>query len=501
MLKQNSLQKIIVIAIALTALNALASMFYYRFDMTADGRYSLSESGKTILKNLKKTATITLYFSEDLTPELENYKREVTDILEEMHQVAGTHLIIKNKNPNQSEEAEKEAQQVGIQAQLLTVQERDKDKQQRVYLGAEISYDGKPDVLPVIPPGSNAEYLFATSLKKLSATQKPVIGFLSGQKEATLEEMPDIERELSSLYDVKPIMLNDSIFPSGITPKMFKAIAIVDPKDSFSNAALTMLKYYVDAGGNLLLASAMAEIDQQTGTGKLKETNLNDFLKIKGISIEPKFVVDAQCGQASVPKTVGDFQFEQTIQFPYFPLLSNFPDNPITKGLHSLILPFASSVKVVGGQTPITAVLCATSSHANLIDPKLKIEIEKQWTEKDFPLQNIPLAISAESKSSKMIVIGCGTFANSSKEQPIQPDNLNLFVNSMDWLAGDMGLVSLRNKSFTFRPIENVSEGEKSFLKWLNALLPIVLIIVYGFIRNSMNKGKRRRWMEEGPLT
>ena len=80
----------------------------------------------------------------------------------------------------------------------------------------------------------------------------------------------------------------------------------------------------------------------------------------------------------------------------------------------------------------------------------------------------------------------------------MQPDNVNLMVNSVDWLSDETGLIDLRTKAITARPLKDVDEGRALFLKWLNFLLPIVLIILYGIYRNQRNRSLRVKRMEEG---
>jgi len=71
-------------------------------------------------------------------------------------------------------------------------------------------------------------------------------------------------------------------------------------------------------------------------------------------------------------------------------------------------------------------------------------------------------------------------------------------VNAIDWLSDDTGLIELRTKGITQRPLDQVEDGKKALLKWLNFLLPIILIVVYGIIRMQYNRNLRIKRMEEG---
>jgi flagellar biogenesis protein FliO len=48
----------------------------------------------------------------------------------------------------------------------------------------------------------------------------------------------------------------------------------------------------------------------------------------------------------------------------------------------------------------------------------------------------------------------------------------------------------------TSRPIRELQDGTKALLKWLNFLLPIILVIIYGLIRMQISRNKRIKRME-----
>ena len=100
--------------------------------------------------------------------------------------------------------------------------------------------------------------------------------------------------------------------------------------------------------------------------------------------------------------------------------------------------------------------------------------------------------------SSKIVLVSDGDFAigNPKSGNQLPRDNVSLLVNSIDWLSDDTGLIELRTKGVTSRPIKEMEHGTKVFLKWFNFLAPIILIIIYGLIRMQMNNNKRIKRME-----
>jgi ABC-type uncharacterized transport system involved in gliding motility auxiliary subunit len=80
----------------------------------------------------------------------------------------------------------------------------------------------------------------------------------------------------------------------------------------------------------------------------------------------------------------------------------------------------------------------------------------------------------------------------------VNPDNLNLLINSLDWLSDDTGLVELRTQGATARPIDDLEDKKRTFLKYLNFLLPVLLALAYGIFRFQRARIIRLKRMEEG---
>jgi ABC-type uncharacterized transport system involved in gliding motility auxiliary subunit len=96
--------------------------------------------------------------------------------------------------------------------------------------------------------------------------------------------------------------------------------------------------------------------------------------------------------------------------------------------------------------------------------------------------------------------VGDGDFpVNGARQQPrrLQPDNVNLIANAMDWLSDDTGLIELRTKGAVSRPIRQLDDTTKSILKYSNFLFPIVLAIAYGLVRAQRNRMTRMKRMNE----
>jgi ABC-type uncharacterized transport system involved in gliding motility auxiliary subunit len=262
-----------------------------------------------------------------------------------------------------------------------------------------------------------------------------------------------------------------------------------------------MLDEYLAQGGNLVVAINRVNGDLQQSMGVEVSTGLESWLASKNIQVEKNFIIDANCGQVNVRQQQGVFSFTSQVAFPYLPIFTNFADHPVTSGLETVIMQFASSLSYTGDSTLNFTPLVYTSEKSGTQSVPLYFNVQKEWNDNDFPMQNVVAAGILEGKiegqnEAKLVVIGDGDFAingQGQQAQQLSPDNVNLLVNTIDWLSDDTGLIELRTRGITSRMLDQIEDGQKNFLKWLNVILPILLILIYGIIRSQRNRLVREK--------
>jgi ABC-type uncharacterized transport system involved in gliding motility auxiliary subunit len=277
------------------------------------------------------------------------------------------------------------------------------------------------------------------------------------------------------------------------------------PEDSISPKHLAQLDNFLAKGGKMAVAISRVKADLQNGNGLVKNTGLESWLKNKGIVVDDNVVVDAHCASVQVQQQQGSFRFVTSMQFPYIPIVSKFAKHPISSGLENVVMQFPSTITYTGDSNISYTPIAFSSDKSGTEKAPIYFNIQRQWTQTDFPKKNVVLGAIFEGKlsgnsSSRMVVIGSGDFAvngSGERRQQLQPDNVNLLVNSVDWLSDDTGLIGLRTKGISSRPLDEKSDATKAILKWLNFLLPILLILGYGFVRSQVNRNKRIKRMEE----
>jgi gliding-associated putative ABC transporter substrate-binding component GldG len=475
MKRKNVITQLLIFLAIILIINMISEQIFIRLDFTSDKQYTLSKATKDILVDLNDVITVTAYYSEDLPPQLIKSRKDFVDLLVEYENRSDGNIVYEFINPNKSEEDEMKAQQAGISPIMVNVRERDQVKQMRAYMGVILQMGDKQEIVPVIQPGSGMEYSLTTAIKKLSLVDKPKIAFIQGHGEPTPNASVQLLQQLSVLYDIEPYTISDT----AEIPKYYKTVTIIDPKDTISEDHIRKIDNYLSTGGAVYIA--YSNLQGNLNNAYLQagpDIGIKSWLLEKGISLNDFYVIDANCGAVTVRQQQGPFVINSQVQFPYFPIITNFADHPAAQGLESVILPFVSSISF----TPLN----------------------KNWNENDFRDGSQVIAIAAEGPlagelNAKLVLIPNGQFAvngEGQQQQQVNEDNVNFATNAIDWLSDDTGLIGLRTKGVTNRPLKQLEDTEKSLIKYSNVILPIILILVIGFIRKQRYSIKKQKWIQ-----
>ena len=253
---------VLFVAIVLVV-NILSEQLYFRLDLTEQNQYTLSKATKDIVRELDEPITVKAYFSKDLPAQLIKTKNDFREMLVEFGRLSGQMIVYEFISPNENEEIEREAMQNGIQPVMINVREKDQMVQQRAYMGAVLSLGDRQEIIPVVQPGLAMEYTLSTSIKKLSLVDKPVIGILQGHGEAGLNELMQVNQEMSILYRIENVTITDST----IVPSYITTLAIVRPSDTIPDLVFMQLDAFLARGGRLFIAMNRVSGDLQNGYG------------------------------------------------------------------------------------------------------------------------------------------------------------------------------------------------------------------------------------------
>jgi len=156
--KQNINLRLLIIFAIIIVVNFISMNFFFRLDLTEDGRYSLSSATKDILRDLDETVTITAYFTADMPAYLLSTKQEFKDMLVEFSSISGGNIVYEFLDPNSDPQVENKAMQEGVGPVMVRDREKDQVTQKKVFIGAVIRMSGEKESIPVVRPGSAMEY-------------------------------------------------------------------------------------------------------------------------------------------------------------------------------------------------------------------------------------------------------------------------------------------------------------------------------------------------------
>jgi len=496
-----SISVLFVVAI-LVVINLLSDRFWYRFDFSEDKQFTLSTTTINILEKIEKPVTIKAYFSDDLPPDFLRVKNQFKELLIEYAAKSNGKVVFEFINPNSDPEIERQIIGWGVQPVVIEVREKDQQKQIKAYLGAVVEMNEEREPIPFMQAGSAMEYALSSAIRKISILEKPRIGFIQGHGEPVLDEYSQSMAALSVQYEVVPYFIAGGTVPG---PENYLTMIWIRPTDSIPASHFLFLDEYLKKGGRLLVAYNAVDGDFINFMGYESRSSLSGWLLTKGVEVKPNFVIDQRCGSLTVQQSQGTFSYASNVPFPYLPMVLGAAGHPISQGLEAVMLEFPSEIQYIGDSTYLAQPIITTSQRANTFQAPVVIDVQRQWQDSDFPKSNLVLGMSLSGNQStnsdtRMVVISDGDFIingprNSARQ--LQPDNINLFVNAVDWLSDDTGLIELRTRTVLSRPLAQLDENTRSAIKYLNFLLPILLVILYGIIRAQQRRLLRKKRMNQ----
>jgi ABC-type uncharacterized transport system involved in gliding motility auxiliary subunit len=82
---------------------------------------------------------------------------------------------------------------------------------------------------------------------------------------------------------------------------------------------------------------------------------------------------------------------------------------------------------------------------------------------------------------NRIVVVGDADCASDNGLR--NPANAAFVMNVLDWLSQEEGLISIRSREVTVRPLDEVSEGNRALVKYANVFGPPLLVIFFGLWR------------------
>ena len=480
----------VILFIALLLLNLIARNWYKRYDLTDTKMYSLSSSTEQVIKKIDDLLNIKVYFSENLPGEYGNNRRYLQDILEEYAAISKGNIRFEFYVPDSDEELEKEAQKSGVQPVQLQVIEKDEAVVKKVFMGVAIYFEDKREVIPVVLSTTGLEYEITTRIKKLVEKNKKFVGIVNLDDEVQTNTFSQILRQR---YEVRPIDLANEI------PNNINVLILTGVKDSLDANHYGNLKSFMDKGGNTFVALNPISVDLQTQKAEVFKSDVFDLLKPYGFTLTENLVLDKSCGRVNVMQDMGFMRMNVPMEYPFLPIIRSFNKNEaLVNGLEQVHVFFSTEIQLdsVGSNVNI-APLFSSSNKSGVMtgfynlspDPKQNPQLRNLTQSAKLVAARSELTNEKMGTMSQMILVADNRFLTDDGGGAV-PENHVFMMNAIDFLMGDKDLMALRSREITDRSLDEelVTDEAKSRWKWINGLLPSLLIVGFGFWRLQMQK-------------
>lgn len=534
----NTLVFILVVLAILAAISFLSSRRFVRADFSDDKRYTISSSTKNVLKRLDDVVTINAYFSRE-PARVAQIRRDVRDVLDEYRAISNK-LQIDFIDPGDDEAEKNKLRFMGIPEVQMNVIEKDKAQVANVYMGLAVIYEDKKEILPVVQNTFTLEYDLTSAILKVTRTEVKTIGFLSGHDELDIDDergLGGLKQELSKQFNVKKV----SIDAGREIEKDVATLVVAGPKQEITESEKYEIDQFIMRGGRAIFLVDTIHIPQGTLQATPLTTGLNDLLEHYGVKHGNNLVLD-NASQGQLTYTQGYFTVRS--DYPYFVKVLNqyrnlsgeiarglSDESIVTSQLERLTLNWASSLELLPKDEDAieTIALAKTTDRSWTVQSPYDIAPNAQlqppssvrkshtvaaslsgvfksfYTDKDIPSNETTSSdepegeVQVESETSgdrttitesqptQIVVVGNSAFLQFGGR-----DELNFFYNTIDWLTLGEDLIHIRSHGVTDRPLKEVSEGQKLFLKYANIAGVPIVVVAFGLIRYLLRRRAKR---------
>jgi len=532
------------VIIALVVLNGIASKFYFRMDLTADHRFTLSDTSKDLLAKVESGLLITVYLQGDFPLDFKRLQQATQQHIEEL-KAENPHIHFQLVNPLGDEAA---LIKKGLQPSRLTIEENASVREVVIFPWATVTYKKKSANVPLLLSSQvaggaqlersieNLEYAFSNAISEVIQKKRKSVAVLRGNDELENIYLYDFLKTLKAKHNLAEFTLKSAQFDSQRTLedlKKYDLCIIAKPTKPFNEKEKLVLDQFIVNGGKTLwlVDHVMAEMDslQQTGEAYFmaRDLNLTDLLFSYGVRINHDLVQDLASSRIAIATgNIGDQTQFKSLPWNYYPLVRPNTTHALSKNIQPVNLKFPSSIdtlknsiqkhillassprtKQIGLPSLVSLSTIADQSNPNDFQGGSKILgvlLEGSFTSSyQYRTKPFDSKFVAVGKPSKMIVISDGDIiANQVKNgEPTQLDvdkwtgqhfgNKAFLLNAVDYLLDDSGLLEIRGKALDIKRLnrEKVHQN-RGMWQLITIILPLVLLGLFALVYRVLRKKK-----------
>ncbi len=395
---QNGIFVILLLSLV-TVLGFFAAQYRLQWDVSQNGRNSLSESSIEILQKLHAPILVTAYATEQHA-QLGDIRKIIADFVA-LYQRIKPDLFLTFIDP--------------VEQPILTQQADVKVNGELV-----IQYNQRTEHLTTIN-----EQAFSNALMRLVRAEDKLIVALSGHGERRLEGNANYDLGEFGKY-LRTNGFNSQTLNFAIdqdVPANASVLLIASPQADLLPGEVDRLLNYIDRGGNLLWL-----VDQESLRGLLPLTE-----KLR-LTLTPGVVIDPQAEQLKAPIT--------------FALGAIYGRHVITNNFDYItVFPFARQITINENEDWNSVALVEVAQQGWIETGDLNGNITfDQATDVPGPVSiAVALARNIRDREQRIVVVGSGHFL--ANMYLGNGSNLDFGVNLINWLTGDEELIVIQPRA------------------------------------------------------
>jgi ABC-type uncharacterized transport system involved in gliding motility auxiliary subunit len=512
------------VLVILVAVNVLGNFLKFRGDLTENKIYTLSPGTKKILDKLDTPVEIRFYYSKDnssMPVPLRTYAQEIEDLLSEYQQAGHGKIQVVKLDPKPDSDAEDSARLDGVQGQTIAA---NLTGDRIYLGLAVSCLDAKTAISFLSPDRETLlEYDISRAISSVVNPKKVVVGVMSalpvlGQAATPMMMMQQqrgsdpwvFVQELKQNYTVREVPLTAEKIDDDIS-----VLLVAFPKGITESAQFAIDQFMLRGGKMVALLDPFSFVDAQMSgqqgmmRGEAHSANLDKLLKTWGLEFTASKVVADPNLATRIQRQNSSAESDMTVLTISGDTINK--SDPLGASTSDLLLPFAGAFT----GTPVSGlkeeVLVSSTPQAGLVDANMAM-LGGEGARKFYKPGNTALAMAIRlsgkfktafpegkpatanptptpaaspapsatptptylkegANEGVAVLIGDSDFAYdqiAGREQQMLNQvvftptngNINLIESSVELLAGDSNLMSIRSRTSANRPFVLVNKME-----------------------------------------
>jgi ABC-2 type transport system permease protein len=403
----------LIIGVAIIILvNYIGSFTFERFDLTAEKRFTLSQTSEKLASNLDDIIYVKVYLEGEFPADYKRLRDATKEMLDEFRAYSNGNIEYEFINPSESSDSKvrdeiyKQLYKQGLRPTDMSEKSNDGYSNKIIWPGAMFSYKGKEHPVQLLKSQIGAssesmlngsiealEYEVANAINSLTTIDKPKVAFVEGHGELNKYETASLAETLAEFYTIDRLEINEEL--NSLTERVmvdstqayqvrikYNVIIIAKPTQRFSEKDKFIIDQFVMHGGRVvwLIDPVFASMDSlqkaEVSMAIPIDLNLDDQLFTYGVRINTNLIQDIQ--SVPIPITTGMVGNQPKIEllpWYFFPLLTPANSHPIVNNLNALKGEFVSTIDTIAKKGINKTGLLKSSQHTKVTNVPTRISL------------------------------------------------------------------------------------------------------------------------------